>query len=73
MKSIKYLYDIGFIKEVLADGNNKFMGICKLSNSNVYDILILLKLDMNNFGVLYFTSLGDFNTYMRSVAIKGIH
>lgn len=71
-KFINYLYKIGFIKEILADGKNKFMGICKLSNSSVYRHIDIIetKYEQYPFGVLYFTGSGGFNTFMRSVALQ---
>lgn len=71
-KFINYLFKIGFIKEVLADGNNKFMGICKLSNSSVFRHIDIIETsyDQYPFGILYFTGSGGFNTYMRTVALQ---
>jgi len=69
---IDKLKEKGYIIELLANGKNKFMGICKLSgieNTRRIDILVA-----NNtyyyFALLYFTGSYQFNILMRRKALE---
>ena len=69
---IDKLKEKGYIIESLANGKNKFMGICKLSgieNARRIDILVA-----NNtyyyFALLYFTGSYQFNILMRRKALE---
>jgi DNA polymerase/3'-5' exonuclease PolX len=69
---IKQLEDKSYIIEKLAQGNNKFMGICKLSPelpARRIDILIA-EPSYYYFALLYFTGSYNFNIYMRKIALK---
>jgi DNA polymerase beta len=73
---IKRFVDEKYVIEKLALGNNKFMGLCKLSGSETparrIDILLA---DPSHyyFALLYFTGSYNFNIYMRKVALsKGL-
>ena len=69
---IDKLKEKGYLIESLANGKNKFMGICKLSgieNARRIDILVA-----NNtyyyFALLYFTGSYQFNILMRRKALE---
>lgn len=66
------LIKIGVIREVLADGNKKFMGITKLSDSHKARHLDLMNTDSETFpfAQLYFTGSGSFNAMMRHNALE---
>lgn len=69
---IKKLFENGYLLETLANGKNKFMGICKLNPllpARRLDILVTNE-DNYYFALLYFTGSYKFNIYMRNVAIK---
>jgi DNA polymerase beta len=73
---IKRFVDKKYVIEKLALGNNKFMGLCKLSGNGTparrIDILLA---DPSHyyFALLYFTGSYNFNIYMRKVALsKGL-
>jgi len=73
---IKRFVDEKYVIEKLALGNNKFMGLCRLSGSETptrrIDILLA---DPSHyyFALLYFTGSYNFNIYMRKVALsKGL-
>jgi len=71
---IKRFVDEKYVIEKLALGNNKFMGLCKLSDLPARRIDILLA-DPSHyyFALLYFTGSYNFNIYMRKVALsKGL-
>jgi DNA polymerase beta len=72
---IKQLEDKSYVIEKLAQGNNKFMGICKLSPelpARRIDILIA-EPSYYYFALLYFTGSYNFNIYMRKIALsKGL-
>jgi DNA polymerase beta len=72
---IKQLEDKSYIIEKLAKGNNKFMGICRLSPelpARRIDILIA-EPSYYYFALLYFTGSYNFNIYMRKIALtKGL-
>jgi DNA polymerase/3'-5' exonuclease PolX len=69
---IKQLEDKSYVIEKLAQGNNKFMGICKLSPelpARRIDILIA-EPSYYYFALLYFTGSYNFNIHMRKIALK---
>jgi DNA polymerase beta len=65
------LEKVGIIKETLASGKKKFMGIAFLSGKKARHIDII-ETDPDNFpfAVLYFTGSGGFNTWMRGYALS---
>lgn len=72
---IKQLEDKSYVIEKLAQGNNKFMGICRLSPelpARRIDILVA-EPSYYYFALLYFTGSYNFNIYMRKIALtKGL-
>jgi len=68
---ISSLEKLGIIKETLASGKKKFMGIAFLSGKKARHIDII-ETDPENFpfAVLYFTGSGGFNTWMRGYALS---
>jgi DNA polymerase beta len=72
---IKQLEDKSYIIEKLAQGNNKFMGICRLSPELPARRIDILIADPSYyyFALLYFTGSYNFNIYMRKIALtKGL-
>ena len=72
---IKQLEDKSYIIEKLAQGNNKFMGICRLSPELPARRIDILVADPSYyyFALLYFTGSYNFNIYMRKIALtKGL-
>jgi DNA polymerase beta len=72
---IKRFVDEKYVIEKLALGNNKFMGICKLSPELPARRIDILLADPSHyyFALLYFTGSYNFNIYMRKVALsKGL-
>jgi DNA polymerase beta len=69
---IKQLENKSYIIEKLAQGNNKFMGICKLSPELPARRIDILIADPSYyyFALLYFTGSYSFNIYMRKIALK---
>lgn len=69
---IKKLIDMGIIKEVLANGIKKFMGISKLSEPHYHRHIDIIDTDIDEypFAQLYFTGSGGFNSGMRAIALK---
>jgi DNA polymerase/3'-5' exonuclease PolX len=68
---VDYLKSIDYIVDVLAYGDNKFMGLCKLGGSDTFrriDIIVT-KPEQYYFELLYFTGSDDFNKEMRSEAL----
>lgn len=64
--------EIGYITDVLAYGNSKFMGICRLNHNSLFrriDIIVTTP-DHYYFELLYFTGNDDFNKEMRGEALK---
>jgi len=61
-----------YIKETLAKGEKKFMGICKLSRykTNRRLDMIYTKKEYYPFALLYFTGSGQFNIEMRNYALS---
>ena len=69
---IAELKSSGYIIETLANGKNKFMGLCKLSPelpARRIDILIA-DTSYYYFALLYFTGSYQFNIYMRRIALQ---
>jgi hypothetical protein len=62
----KYLY------ETLAQGEKKYMGVCKLSRHKTFRRfdLIYTAFDKFPYTLLYFTGSGDFNVQMRNYALS---
>lgn len=69
-KIIKKLLKEGYIKETLAKGEKKFMGICKLDNKDVHRRIDMIYSENYPFALLYFTGSGDFNVEMRNHALS---
>jgi len=72
---IKRFIDEKYVIEKLALGNNKFMGLCKLSPELPARRIDILLADPSHyyFALLYFTGSYNFNIYMRKVALsKGL-
>ena len=67
---IKQMTDDGYIIESLANGKNKFMGICKLKDDIPRRIDILVADDNYYFALLYFTGSYQFNIIMRNKALE---
>ena len=69
---IKQLEAQSYIIESLALGNNKFMGLCKLSTELPARRIDILITDPSHyyFALLYFTGSYSFNIYMRKIALK---
>jgi DNA polymerase beta len=67
---IEKLEKNGFLKETVALGDQKYMGICRLDESKLYhkiDIRLIPK-DEYYFGILHMTGSQGFNEYMRRLA-----
>jgi len=69
---INQLKEKNIIKETLADGNTKFMGISKLPSYPTHRHIDIIETSRDEypFAVLYFTGSGGFNSYMRSIALS---
>lgn len=69
---IKELSSAGYIIETLANGKNKFMGICKISPELPARRIDILIADPSYyyFALLYFTGSYSFNIYMRRIALE---
>lgn len=69
---IKKLNEDGYILETLANGKNKFMGICKLNDNLPARRIDILVADENYyyFALLYFTGSYEYNIYMRNLSIE---
>ena len=66
------LIRIGYISDILAYGDNKFMGMCILPGCKNYrrlDIIVTTP-DQHYFELLYFTGNDEFNKQMRSYALE---
>lgn len=71
LKFINDLKEKNYIKEVLAIGNNKFMGICKIPKKPARRIDITIAPENEYyFTLLYFTGSKNFNIGMRAFAKK---
>lgn len=69
-KFLKQMIDNGYILESLANGKNKFMGICKLKD-NIPRRIDILVADANYyFALLYFTGSYQYNIVMRNKALE---
>jgi DNA polymerase/3'-5' exonuclease PolX len=66
------LISSGYIKETLANGKNKFMGICQLNDKLPARRLDILVSNETNyyFALLYFTGSYKFNICMRNIALS---
>tara|TARA_Y100000385_G_scaffold244093_1_gene261943 strand:+ start:645 stop:1823 length:1179 start_codon:yes stop_codon:yes gene_type:complete len=62
----------GIIKDTLADGSKKFMGISKLENIEKFRHIDIIECKKNEypFAQLYFTGSGGFNAKMRGMALE---
>jgi len=62
----------GIIKDVLASGTKKFMGITILKPYTIHRHLDIIDTDIDQypFAQLYFTGSGGFNSHMRLVALR---
>jgi DNA polymerase/3'-5' exonuclease PolX len=72
---IKQLEDKSYMIEKLAQGNHKFMWICRLSPELPARRIDILVADPSYyyFALLYFTGSYNFNIYMRKIALsKGL-
>ena len=69
---IETLKKESIIKETLADGSKKFMGISKLKGYNKYRHIDIIECNPNEyaFAQLYFTGSGGFNAKMRGIALE---
>lgn len=69
---IDELHSKGIIKDVLAAGNKKFMGIARLDGFDLHRHVDIIDTDIGQypFAQLYFTGSGGFNSHMRLVALK---
>lgn len=69
---IKKLKDDGIIREVLASGKKKFMGITKLHSYSKFRHMDIIDTEIEQypFAQLYFTGSGGFNSHMRLIALK---
>lgn len=69
---IKRFEDSSYVIERLALGQNKFMGLCKLSPELPARRIDILVADPSYyyFALLYFTGSYNFNIYMRKIALK---
>lgn len=69
---INELKSSGYIIETLANGKNKFMGLCKLAPELPARRIDILIADSSYyyFALLYFTGSYEFNIYMRRIALQ---
>jgi DNA polymerase/3'-5' exonuclease PolX len=69
---INELKSSGYIIETLANGKNKFMGLCKLAPGLPARRIDILIADSSYyyFALLYFTGSYEFNIYMRRIALQ---
>lgn len=69
---INELKSSGYIIETLANGKNKFMGLCKLSSELPARRIDILIADPSYYyyALLYFTGSYQFNIYMRRIALQ---
>lgn len=70
-KLIEELTHLGIIKDVLASGEKKFMGVTLLPGYKVYRHMDIIDTDIDHypFAQLYFTGSGAFNADMRAYAL----
>lgn len=69
---IKKLQSCKYIVEVLAHGETKFMGICKLPRYKTFRRIDIMVADPVRyaFALLYFTGSKEYNVYVRNVALS---
>lgn len=71
---IKILHAFGYIKEILAHGDKKFMGICNASHDNTGKArrldLLLTPAKEYAYAILYFTGSDKFNVAFRQHALN---
>ena len=69
---VSQLKSSGYIIETLANGKNKFMGLCKLSPELPARRIDILIADPSYYyyALLYFTGSYQFNIYMRRIALQ---
>jgi len=68
---VKYLCEIGILKETLGLGNTKYMGVVNLNTGMAFRIDIeFIKRSEWSFALLYFTGSGPFNEKQRQIAKK---
>ena len=69
---ISRLKEQGIVKDVLASGKKKFMGITKLDGYTRFRHIDIIdtEIDQYPFAQLYFTGSGGFNSHMRMLALK---
>ncbi len=69
---IQKLKDTGIVREILASGKKKFMGITKLDTYSKFRHMDIIDTEIEQypFAQLYFTGSGGFNSHMRLVALK---
>lgn len=72
LKFIGYLKKKMMIVDTLANGDKKFMGITRLSESHNFRHMDIIETDTKcyPFGILYFTGSGGFNARMRQHALN---
>lgn len=73
LKLVMFLTKAGFLTEHLTlKGNTKYMGLCKLSNTQYHRRIDIIFKPFNCFpsSLLYFTGSGDLNKMMREHAIR---
>jgi len=72
LKFIEYLKKRKMIVDTLANGDKKFMGVTRLSESHNFRHMDIIETDAKcyPFGVLYFTGSGGFNARMRQHALN---
>jgi len=68
-KLIKALQELDILKETLADGVKKFMGICEINHKFRHVDILATTPKEYPFASLYFTGSKKFNTIMRSWAL----
>lgn len=69
---IKIMIEKGYFIETLANGKNKFMGICRLNDGLPFRRVDILVADVDSypFAKLYFTGNYNFNITLRNVALE---
>jgi DNA polymerase beta len=69
---IKIMIEKCYFIETLANGKNKFMGICRLNETLPYRRVDILVTDSETyaFALLYFTGSYNFNIYLRNIALE---
>ncbi len=69
---IEELKKSGIIRDILASGKKKFMGISRLDGYSTHRHIDIIDTDIETypFAQLYFTGSGGFNSHMRLLALK---